>query len=103
MPPQERKEQQVTTTAETPCRDTETMSSTEVCELVGCTYRMLDYWARTGRITGQPRGRATGSGHRRRWTQEQVAEARLLYTASRYVNATLDEAVEILREASGAA
>jgi DNA-binding transcriptional MerR regulator len=78
--------------------DEETYSTVEVCRLTGATYRQLDYWCRTGRISGQPVGRGTGSGHRRRWTQAQVAEATLLYVASRYVNATLDEAVEILRK-----
>ena len=96
MPPQEQKEGQVTTT------ETETYSTVEVCRMTGATYRQLDYWCRTGRIHGQPVGRGTGSGNRRRWTPEQVAEARLIFVASRYVNATLDEAVEILREVSSA-
>ena len=73
-------------------------STTEVARLTGATPRMLDYWARHGLVPGQPAGSTTGSGHRRRWTEEQVAEAELLLRASKLVNATLGEAVGMLRQ-----
>ena len=49
------------------------LSSREVCQLVGCSYRQLDYAVR---ISGAApvSGEATpGSGHRRGWSHEQVA------------------------------
>ena len=74
-----------------------TYSSMEVVDMIdGLSYRMLDYWARTGRIPGQPIGRGTGSGNRRRFTPDQIERVRKLMAASRLVNLTLDEAVELL-------
>lgn len=86
----------VTMTAET----TETYSTVEVCRLTGATYRQLDYWCRKGLIPGLSTGH--GSGSRRRWSREQIAEAILLLTASRMVNAPLDAAVAELRRATRA-
>jgi DNA-binding transcriptional MerR regulator len=73
-----------------------TYSTPEVCELTGATYRQVDYFARKGLIPGQPAGHGTGSGHRRRWNAAQVERVTLLLRASRLVNATLGEAVEML-------
>lgn len=63
-----------------------TYSTTEVAKMIGASYRQLDYWCRTGRIPGQPPGRATGSGNRRRWSEDDLARARVLMRASRYLN-----------------
>jgi DNA-binding transcriptional MerR regulator len=70
-----------------------TYSTTQVCEM---TYRQVDYYCRKGLVPGQPAGPGTGSGHPRRWTQDQIDRVALLLRASRLVNATLDEAVEML-------
>lgn len=43
----------------------------EVCEIVGVSYRMLDYWCRQGHVTID--GDARGSGSRRRFTPDEVA------------------------------
>lgn len=72
-----------------------TYSTHEVAAITGATYRQCDHWARTGRITGQPAGRGTGSGHRRRWTAAQIERVGQLLRASEVVNATLDEVVEM--------
>ena len=76
--------------------DDGTYSTVEVCRITGATYRQLDWWCRTGRIPGQPSGAATGSGRRRRWTDDQITRASLLLRASALVNTRLDRAVELL-------
>jgi hypothetical protein len=51
------------------------LTSAELCELTGATYRQIDYWTRVGilkpaQITGRTRGEAQlaeGSGSRRWW------------------------------------
>lgn len=45
-------------------------TSTEVCDLVGISYRMLDYYIRTAHITIA--GDVNGSGNRRYFTQDEV-------------------------------
>lgn len=74
----------------------ETYTTMEVVAMTGATYRQLDWWVRTGRIPGNGELVNVGSGHRRTWTGEQVARVELLLRASLLVNATLDEAVELL-------
>jgi DNA-binding transcriptional MerR regulator len=62
------------------------LSSSEVCDLAGISYRQLDYWTRTGHAPGESR-RRTGSGNRRRWSERQAAVlavmARLVETGAR--------------------
>ena len=70
-----------------------TYTTTEVTAMTGASYRQVDYWARTGRIPGQTN---PGTGHYRRWTEEQVERVRLLMRASKLVNLTFDEALELL-------
>lgn len=57
------------------------LSSKQVCELGGCTYRQLDYWARLGWIT--PEVQAEGSGTQRRWSPQAVDIVRVLAAFSR--------------------
>ena len=73
-----------------------TYSTMEVARLTGASYRQLDYWARTGRIPGQDPGSVTGSGHQRRWTEEQVSRARALLEASRLINSSLEDVADFL-------
>lgn len=54
-----------------------TFSAHETCEQVGCTYRMLDYWVRTGHV--RPTVEARGSGSRRRFTRRDVRSVRLVH------------------------
>lgn len=62
------------------------LSSAEVCDLAGISYRQLDYWTRTGHAPGEDQ-RELGSGNRRRWTARQAAVltvmARLVATGAR--------------------
>lgn len=60
-----------------------TYSTTEVAEMVGLSYRMLDYWVRQGYISISAKSR--GSGHHRQWTHDEV-EA-LVSVVTRYRNA----------------
>lgn len=50
-------------------------SATQVCEVVGITYRCLDYWVRVGLL--DPCRQAQGSGTRRMFDERDVADARL--------------------------
>ena len=64
--------------------------------MTGATYRQVDYWARQGMIPGQSPGSATGSGHARAWSGDQVRRVRLLLVASRLANTPMMEIVEML-------
>lgn len=65
-----------------------TYSTTQVAEIAGVTFRMIDYWVRNGHIT--IRAQARGSGSRRRWTQAELDA--LVLTVEHVANAqeTLD-------------
>jgi len=54
------------------------MTSRDVCDLAGCTYRMLDYWCRTGRVPDVDPYESPGSGGRREFTRKQAEHVRLL-------------------------
>ena len=58
------------TTTDDPLILTRTYSSSEVADLVGLSFREVDYWTREGAI--RPAVDACGSGSRRVWTAEQV-------------------------------
>jgi DNA-binding transcriptional MerR regulator len=49
----------------------------QVCEIVGITYRQLDYWARTGLVRPSIET-AYGSGTQRRYSFEDLVELRLV-------------------------
>ena len=76
---------------------------TQVCALVGITYRQLDYWARTGLLRPSIAD-ATGSGSQRRYSYRDVLELKVI---KRLLDAGLKlaqarQAVECLREDLGA-
>lgn len=49
------------------------LTSDQVCDLAGISYRQLDYWSRyAGYISATPP--APGSGHPRRWTAMEAAK-----------------------------
>jgi DNA-binding transcriptional MerR regulator len=48
---------------------TRSYSSADVCAHTGITYRQLDYWTRSGRISGTDN---PGSGYHREYTGEQL-------------------------------
>jgi DNA-binding transcriptional MerR regulator len=55
----------------------ETFSGTRAAQIVGISYRQLDYWARTDLI--RPSGSdATGSGSRRRYTYRDLLELKVI-------------------------
>jgi DNA-binding transcriptional MerR regulator len=71
----------------------------QVCNLVGITYRQLDYWARTNLITPTLQ-RATGSGSQRLYSFSDVVQLKVI---KRLLDAGMSlkkirQAVEILRE-----
>ena len=54
-----------------------TFSGTQAAEIVGITYRRLDYWARTDLV--RPTGAdATGSGSRRLYTYRDLLELKVI-------------------------
>ncbi|HUY67196.1 MAG TPA: MerR family transcriptional regulator [Acidimicrobiales bacterium] len=75
----------------------------QVCSLVGITYRQLDYWARTGLLRPSITD-ATGSGSQRRYSYGYVLELKVI---KRLLDAGLKlqqarQAVECLRGDLGA-
>ena len=71
---------------------------TQVCSIVGITYRQLDYWARTGLLRPSLVD-ATGSGSKRRYSYSDVLELKVI---KRLLDAGLKlqqarQAVECLR------
>ncbi len=50
---------------------------TQVCKIVGITYRQLDYWARTGLLRPSLE-EAKGSGTQRRYSYEDVVELKVI-------------------------
>jgi len=55
----------------------ETFSGSQASQIVGITYRQLDYWARTDLV--RPSGAdATGSGSRRRYTYRDLLELKVI-------------------------
>ena len=56
---------------------TQTFSGTQAADVVGITYRRLDYWARTDLV--RPSGvDASGSGSRRLYTYRDLLELRII-------------------------
>ena len=49
----------------------------EVCNIVGITYRQLDYWARTGLVRPSVKD-AKGSGSQRLYSFQDLAMLRLI-------------------------
>lgn len=47
------------------------LTSAEVAERAGITYRQLDYWSTRGYVDAPPR---QGSGRVREWTEDQAAD-----------------------------
>ena len=54
----------------------EMFSSSRTCDIVGITYRQLDYWARTGLFI--PTGATTGSGSRRQYSFSDLVNLRVI-------------------------
>lgn len=80
-------------------------SSTEVCRATGLTYRVLDYWVRTGVITPEINGR--GSGSRRGWSDAQFTHLDIMTRVHRVLSThvspmvstdTMHSLAEALRE-----
>ena len=56
---------------------TSTFSGTQACDIVGITYRQLDYWARTQLVRPDVH-EATGSGSRRHYSYRNLLELRVV-------------------------
>lgn len=74
-----------------------TYSSKDVCEITGVTYRKLDYWLRTGLVFASV-ARAAGSGSRRRFSIDDVAQVRRVKLASDLRGGSLVDALDYLAE-----
>lgn len=59
--------------------DAEGYSGKDAAEIVGITYRQLDYWARTDLIR-PALADAKGSGSRRRYSKQNLVELRMIKT-----------------------
>lgn len=57
--------------------DEEGYRGSQVCALVGITYRQLDYWARTGLLRPSV-AEARGSGSKRRYSYRDVLELKVI-------------------------
>jgi hypothetical protein len=68
-------------------------SSHDIARMVGCSYRQLDYWVRSGVIS--PLVAGEGSGSRRRWLPEQARIVRMLADL-----AALGARTDVLRRAA---
>jgi DNA-binding transcriptional MerR regulator len=84
-------------------RSDEGFRGSQVCSVVGITYRQLDYWARTGLLRPSITD-ATGSGSQRRYSYGDVLELKVI---KRLLDAGLKlqqarQAVECLRGDLGA-
>jgi len=64
-------------------------TTTEVLEMTGLSYRVLDYWLRTGAIT-LARGTTPGSGVGRRYTEDEVHAIHTLVARYQQANADLE-------------
>ena len=67
-----------------------TYSTTEVIEMTGLSFRVLDYWLRTGAVVLVD-GNTPGSGGRRRFTEDEVEAIQRLVIRYRAALADLDE------------
>jgi len=81
---------------------TDGYSGPQVCDLVGITYRQLDYWARTGLLVPSIAS-AKGSGTKRRYSYHDVLEVKVI---KQLLDAGVSlqrarQAVECLRENLG--
>ena len=64
-------------------------SSPQTIEIVGITYRQLDYWTRTGLVVSTAQ-EAEGSGSRRRYSYNDLLELKL-------IKRLLDEGIALQR------
>lgn len=79
--------------------DEQGIRAPQVCNIVGITYRQLDYWARTGLLTPSVRS-ARGSGTQRLYSFSDVVQLRVI---KRLLDAGMSlkkirQAMEILRD-----
>ena len=71
---------------------TSPLSTVQVCERAGVTFRQLDYWHRAGLFPDVPTG--SGSGSCRLWAPRHVAVA-ALWRALHHLGATSDSCCEL--------
>jgi DNA-binding transcriptional MerR regulator len=76
-------------------------SSADVCVIVGCSYRQLDTWARSG-LVRPSLSEATGYGSRRRWSADDVAAVRRVAVAAELAGGTIVDVLDWL-DAAGVA
>jgi DNA-binding transcriptional MerR regulator len=77
-------------------------STQEVADLVGVSYRQVDYWVRQGVLT--PLEDAHGSGTHRRWSDDDLVELRLVASLRRLglTLSRIDTTLRLVRLYAGA-
>ncbi len=60
----------------------DTVSSKELCELTGATYRQIDYWCRQGYIHAA-HSDTPGSGNKRRFSKSNIDRVKLVVKISK--------------------
>jgi DNA-binding transcriptional MerR regulator len=73
---------------------TESPSTVEVAERIGCSYRQLDYWIRVGYL--HPDDAQAGTGSRRGWSETEIRVAALIFELER-AGFRLEVAAEMAR------
>ena len=76
------------------------MTSEQVCDFAGCTYRQLDFWVRKGHIPGVDHLRGTGSGIPREWRHREAVFVRALVRLVR-AGLKVDVAAKVLAPHAG--
>ena len=74
-------------------------SGTRAAQIVGITYRQLDYWARTD-LVRPSLADASGSGSRRRYSYRDLLELRMI-SGTNVVLCNGDELVDAVRRGQG--
>jgi DNA-binding transcriptional MerR regulator len=68
------------------------LSSAQVCQLVGCSYRQLDYWTRAGLVS--PTVPADGQGSRRAFSRRDVEQVRRIAVTAERRRRTIAEQLQ---------
>jgi DNA-binding transcriptional MerR regulator len=70
-------------------------STADVCAIVGCSYRQLDTWTRSGLVVPSLR-EASGCGTQRRWSSDDVAAVRRVAVAAELAGGTIIDVLDWL-------
>lgn len=82
-----------------------TFTSIDVCQICRVSYRQLDYWVRTGRVSNSARVVDIGYGMRRQWSFEDLFVVEVIGRLRRanFDFGLIDSVVATIREVPGLA